>query len=782
MIGMRKLAISAVALLSMSLFAACGGGGGGGGAPAPTGTAVTTQGTIEKFGSIFVNGVEFRAKGATLFLPDDTATPQRALQTETQVVDDKLLKIGMVVTVKGTLDASGTTGSATEIEFRDALKAKIDNNGVDLVNNTITVMGQKVVLDDKIKPLLGSLKPGDLVQVSGLPDDSGHIHATFIEKKDLAQAAELEVKGFVGSVSGNTITLKLTSNATTSITVILPAGATIPAVGSFIEVRAATTATGGTITATTTHVEDIHVNPAPATPGVQVSIEGFPSSGTVADFFLNGQEVKTSAATVFVGGTAADFALTKKIQAEGLITNGILNATKIAFKTTVVTNPSISRGEIEKFGSLFVNGVEFKTTGAVLHLRDDKTTPDRVLQTETEIQGLLKQGMVVTVKGGLDNTGTTGTAREIEFRNVMEAQIDDKGVDFITVMGQKVIVDDKIKSALSTLVVGSKVAISALPDDKGGLRATFIEKRPDNLAEFEAKGFVSNLVGNTFTLLMAPNATSGLSVTLGAGVTLPAGAGNGSFVEVRTVTVGGVVIATSVEVENELKPDDNDKAELEGFVASGTVADFFVGGVEVKTSASTRFVGGIAADFAIGMKVEVEGAVVGGIINATKVEFKDNVRLDAIVTAFTPATASTQAVVTLLGKNAIITSATQLNLSGATIAAGQELQIRGFVASNGTDIIATRVDLRSLTPDAAIFRPFLRGPVTAKDAVAGTLTIAGVAITTSASTQFKDLNNVVLTAADFFNAITLNTTVVKVTWSAPFTSTSVAVREAELEK
>src|SRR6185369_12261108 len=132
----------------------------------------------------------------------------------------------------------------------------------------------------------------------------------------------------------------------------------------------------------------------------------------------------TNAKTVFVGGTKADFALTKKLQAECTLAGGILTATKIAFQATVVvqTNPGVSSGQVEKFGSVFVNGVEFKTQGAVLHLRDDKT--DQILQTETEIQGLLKQGMMVTVRGSFDDNGTTGTATEIEFRHQMEAKID----------------------------------------------------------------------------------------------------------------------------------------------------------------------------------------------------------------------------------------------------------------------------------------------------------------------------------------------------------------------
>jgi hypothetical protein len=800
--GTMKLSINVVSALlfalSLSLFG-CGSESGSGISDSLSlGKQVTSKGAIEKFGSIVVNGVEFKTKGATLHLPDDTAKPERTLQSETEIVDDKLLKLGMVVTIKGVVDDNGTTGTATEIEFRDTLKAKIDDNGVDLVNNTITVMGQKIALDDKIKPLLANLKPGDVVQISGLPDDKGKIKATFIEKKEAAEVehlTEFEMKGFVSSVNGNTAILKLDLKdvASPGVSVTFPAG-TAPALGAFIEVKVPKTFIAGStiISSEAPHVEDIKVDPA--APGVQISIEGFPATGsidlTANTLVLNGQMVKFDSATTFVGGTKAILDPTKKIQVEGVITSGVLNAVKITFKALPIKNPGVSRGAIERLGSVVVNGVEFKTTGAVLHLRDDKSKPDRVLQTETELidNKLLKPGMVVTVKGGFDDNGTTGTATEIEFRNAMEARIDDKGVDFITVMGQKVIVDDKIKAVLSTLNAGDDVAISGVPDDKGGLRATFIEKKSTQLAEFESKGIVSNAAGNTFTLLTAKNATNGgITVTLGSGVTLPA---NDSFVEVRTLSIGGVVTATKIELENELEAAENEKVEFEGFVASGTAADFVLKGQHVQTTAATVFVGGIKADFVPGMKVEAEGNIVGGILIATKVMFNDNVKINAIAGgAVTAATAATQANFTLLGKKVIITSATALKgLNGttldlATVAAGQELEVRGTMAANGTDIIASRVTFKGTIADATKFKTFLQGPVTLTSG--GAMTILGTTInTTSSSFRISTDQSASLpsTSTDFFANLKSGVTVVKVKWD-PLTGdiATQPVKEAEIQ-
>src|SRR6185369_6253056 len=282
---------------------------------------------------------------------------------------------------------------------------------------------------------------------------------------------------------------------------------------------------------------------------------------------------------------------------------------------------TLSKGAIERFGSVVVNGVEFKVAGATLHLRDDGV--DKVLQNEAEIQNNLDKGMVISVKGKLDNTGLAGTATEIEFRDALTGKIDDKGVDFVKVMGQTIVLDDNAKLQLAGLAIGDNVRISALADDKGGLRATHI-KRQDNAAEFDVKGFVSGFSGGTtMTLLLSPTATTGLSINL-AGAALPAGIKNGDFVEVRSATshANGVITATRIKLEDELKAAENENAEFEGFVANLNGSGFMIGTTQVTFSDSTVFMNGVAADLTAGMKVEVEGNIVNGALVARKIVFK----------------------------------------------------------------------------------------------------------------------------------------------------------------
>ncbi|MBI2354910.1 MAG: hypothetical protein HYV06_07765 [Deltaproteobacteria bacterium] len=441
------------------------------------------------------------------------------------------------------------------------------------------------------------------------------------------------------------------------------------------------------------------------------------------------------------------------------------------------SSATVSKGAIERFGSVVVNGVEFRVAGATLHLRDDNA--DKILQNETEIRNNLEEGMVITVKGRLDANGLTGAATEIEFRDALIGRIDDKGVDFIKVMGQTIVLDDNAKPQLTGLAINDNVRISGLVDDKGGLRATHI-KRLDNAAEFEVKGFVSDFSGGTtMTLLLSPTATTGLSVNL-SGAPLPAGGiKNGDFVEVKSAVspADGVITAIRVELEDELKAAENEEVEVEGFVANLSDTGFMIGATQVAFNSATRFVNGVAADLATGMKVEAEGSIVNGILLAEKIVFKDNLRISALVSAVDPSGSG----LTILGKSVTLPSMIEIRENGNAVApaalAGRFVDLRGRLGADGLAITATRIDVKNNDPGEAT----LRAPVSAASAADNTLTIAGILVnTTGAEFKGNDAPHSVIAATQFFNSIVPNVTVVKVRWR-PFTTTAAPASDVELE-
>jgi hypothetical protein len=102
------------------------------------------------------------------------------------------LKVGMVVTVNGSLSSTGTRSAAT-ITQEDVVEGAIQSIPA---NDRIVVLGQTVLIDNgTTPPNISGLVLGDLVEVNGFVTGKGLITATLIEKKSLPSTCE--VKGIV---------------------------------------------------------------------------------------------------------------------------------------------------------------------------------------------------------------------------------------------------------------------------------------------------------------------------------------------------------------------------------------------------------------------------------------------------------------------------------------------------------------------------------------------------------------------------------------------------------
>ncbi len=316
-------------------FAGCGGGSG---SMSGMGTSVTT-GTIQKFGSVFVNGVEFMT---------GPGTQRRMLDDGPGDVpgkDNEVFREGMVVTVR-----HDDNDEAAEIEFEDNLKGPVSN--ISLADNTFRVFGaagQLVIVDGKTKffddtsgPALSSLSglaDNNVVEVSGLADATGAIHATMVARKSLAIVSNglFEIKGFVINLDTTAKTFRLGQvPAPTLITVPVDFGGmmNLPAPvanGVFVEVKTRST---------TTPLVAVNVEPqkneADELEGAErVDIEGFPAGINLGamTFTLNGVTVSASGAQfVPAGKTFADITTATRIEVEGTMSGTTLMATRITFE------------------------------------------------------------------------------------------------------------------------------------------------------------------------------------------------------------------------------------------------------------------------------------------------------------------------------------------------------------------------------------------------------------------------------------------------------------------
>lgn len=320
----RNLVLLAWTLIAVTGCGADGGGANGGGiASGGTGGTGVSYGPVTDFGSVFVNGVEFNTTNSTVTLngspgPDEATDPHRGL------------KVGMVVKVEGTFDDNGTTGTATGITYKDNLKGPVSI--IDILGATMEVLGQNVIIDSQtafVGATLATLVTGNVVEVSGLPDHNGDIHATLVELKagSFIPGMEIGVKGTIQNLNPLLMTFQINGLIVDYTLATLPPGGL--ANGQFVAVKG-TNLAGIVLIADSVALDD---NSLGVTDAGVVQMAGFVTAMTSPSQFTVGvQPVQTTASTVFEGGVAGDIALGKKLQVDGALAGGMLTATKISFR------------------------------------------------------------------------------------------------------------------------------------------------------------------------------------------------------------------------------------------------------------------------------------------------------------------------------------------------------------------------------------------------------------------------------------------------------------------
>jgi hypothetical protein len=438
--------------------------------------------------------------------------------------------------------------------------------------------------------------------------------------------------------------------------------------------------------------------------------------------------------------------------------------------------------------NLFLKGtISAREAGAVVVNGVRVSTPptariEKVERPESE----LELGMVVKVKAH-GNGGRTAEGLEIEFEDAVKGKVEAKDATTLSVGGATVRVDDSTEfedngGRLGSIAAGERVRVSGVPDDRGGLRATRIDKDPGTSDDFEVKGFVSGLSASGFTLKTSPDAgpADAYTVTLAAGATIPAGVIDGSFVEVRStgpVQAGNVIVAASISLEDDLPGESGQETEVEGIVTSGTSAMFVVAGTTVVTSASTRWSAGIPDDLVPGVKVEAEGVLgADGVLSAEKVSFRYNVKLQGAVAGLQLA-GDGSGTLTVNGLPVTVDLLTDQRDGLSAMEDGDLVELRGFSGRDGASVVATRIELRNDD------RPIIQGPVQAADEAAGWLHILGKTIATDGSTEYRDTADAALTRAAFYAGVTVGETVVKARGRDPaaFSDPVLTARELELE-
>lgn len=426
-------------------------------------------------------------------------------------------------------------------------------------------------------------------------------------------------------------------------------------------------------------------------------------------------------------------------------------------------------------GSVIVNGVRYDDTGATVIIDDNTAT-----------RAQLRDGMVVKVRGRINDDGVTGTAERIEVENelrgtVTEVKPSDNPPTF-TVNGVLVQTDDATVFANGVTVgalLNAKVEVHGLRDAAGVLRATRVEVQTGTGLPDEFKGTITvPFNGTTFSIGAVVVTVS----TQPAATFTPAGCTSAELTAGRVVEVHGSFTganqfnATRIDCEdleddnNGVKPPAGARTEIEGFVTNLGAASFTVNGVTVSFGGATQFRNGSREDLVNGVRVEVDGTLNGTTLTAREVSFKsDRIVLQGQASGVT----STQLVV--LGQTVLVNALTDVSVSGSLVD-GVRVQVRARFSGSG-QLIAEEVR----DPNGGnANRQIVQARVTAKTATTITLLGATYNLPEGATIYQRDDDTFFPSRADFLAAIVAQPaggTLVKVRG----TPLSAGVEEAEIE-
>ncbi len=313
-----------IAVIAALLFACSGGsnlsaGIDGSGARSP----VVTQGPIQGFGSVIVNGRHYSLTTAQIDVDGAPST-----QAD--------LAVGQVVTVMGTVDSNGADGVADSVQLDLDVVGPVQS--IDAAAGTLVVLGQQVAIDsDTVFGAgiagtgLAGVAVGDFVRVSGLAAPSGAIRATWIARD--AAPGMMRVVGRVAALDSAGLRFVLGG-----LTVDYSAAALVegfasggPSDGDRVRVEGRSLAADGALVADSVAKLAERFQERE---GEGLEIEGLITRfASPKDFEVAGHGVTTNPGTVYEGGSEAGLALDVKVQVEGTAdSTGIIVATKIEIK------------------------------------------------------------------------------------------------------------------------------------------------------------------------------------------------------------------------------------------------------------------------------------------------------------------------------------------------------------------------------------------------------------------------------------------------------------------
>ena len=293
----------------------------------------------------------------------------------------------------------------------------------------------------------------------------------------------------------------------------------------------------------------------------------------------------------------------------------------VGLEGTGTTIDTLASGPITGFGSIIVNGVHYDVSG----VSGDKL---KDLGGGGRTNANLKLGMVVEVAASaIDNSSGTPRATASRVRVAPELLGPVGSVNLaagtLVVMGQTVRVtnatrlDERFTNGLGD-VTGVVEVFGYFDPARGQYVASRVESRSGSITRYVVRGPVSALSAQTFSI-------NGQAFSY-SGPASAAGLSEGGYARVEMETRQSGEGRWVVSGSNNGAPlrSDATEAELKGRITTYNVATpglFSVNGVPVDASV---LVNSLPAGLALGVRVEVEGALRSGTLVARKVQVEED--------------------------------------------------------------------------------------------------------------------------------------------------------------
>ena len=379
-------------LLAALTIAACGGGGDSA-AVGSGGTGSFSVGTITGFGSVFVNGQRYDDSSASV--SDEDGPRSRAD-----------LRLGMVVTVQGTISDTGSA-TASSIVFDSELLGPVDVGSVNAGGKSFTILGQKVAVAagtvfDAALPLgLSSVRAGQTLEVHGfLNPVANEVQASLIQP--YSGAGKYKISGNVNSLQSGAQTFRIGA-ATVSYAGLGGADLQGLSNGVFVRVRLAPVGPGAAAVGQATRLRK---NDPDVADRKNAEVEGVIAAfASPAQFSVGGVRVDASNAN-FPGGSAA-LGLGARVEVKGALSAGTLVASQVKQQSPDAET------QIELDGP--ISGLD--TTAKTFSLRGVTVSYAGAVKYEKGSQADLRNGAKVEVKGRLAPNSAMVIATRIGFDN-----------------------------------------------------------------------------------------------------------------------------------------------------------------------------------------------------------------------------------------------------------------------------------------------------------------------------------------------------------------------------